>query len=187
VTASLRSDARRNRDRIIDAARQSFAEHGLDVGVDEIARRAGVGVGTLYRRFPTKQSLVHAIFEQRLDDLQPAIDRALLRDDPWDGLVDLLLATVAQQAEDRGFGQMVVLRFGPEAIPDDIRRRFFGPLEQLLTRAQAAGRVRADISAADLPAIARMAGASALGAEGARDCRRHVGLLLDGLRPPAGV
>src|SRR5206468_11059138 len=109
--------------------------------------------------------------------------RALAAEDPWEGLVEMIVATVAQQAEDHGFGQMVVLRFGPEAVPADIRRRFFAPLEELLVRAQAAGRVRSDISAADLPAIIRMAGAAGLGADAARDCRRHVGLLLDGLKP----
>jgi AcrR family transcriptional regulator len=185
MATALRSDAERNRVRIIEAARACFAEQGLDVGVEEIARRAGVGMGTLYRRFPTKQSLVNAIFAQRLDDLQPAIDRALAGEDAWEGLVALLVATVAQQAEDQGFSQMVVLRMGPEAVAADIRRRFFAPLEMLLARAQAAGQVRDDVSARDLPAIVRMAGVSAIGgARAARDCRRHVGLLLDGLRPP---
>ncbi|TMM01949.1 MAG: TetR/AcrR family transcriptional regulator [Actinobacteria bacterium] len=182
MSATLRRDAQRNRERIIEAARRAFAEHGLDVGVDEIARSAGVGMGTLYRRFPTKESLVHAIFEDRLDQLQPVIERALAAEDPWEGLVEMIVATVAQQTEDHGFGQMVVLRFGPEAVPADIRRRFFAPLEELLARAQASGQVRSDISAGDLPAIVRMAGASALGAGAAADCRRHVGLLLDGLR-----
>ena len=183
---TLRSDAQRNRDRILDAARRSFAIDGLDIGVDKIACRAGVGVGTLYRRFPSKESLIHAIFERRLDDLQPVIDRAFLAD-PWDGFVELLFAMVAQQIEDQGFSQMIVTRLGPDAIPDQIRRRFLEPATQLLARAQEAGRARADITAADLPAILRMAGASALGADPACDWRRHVGLLLDGLAAPSGV
>ena len=178
---TLRSDARRNRDRILDAARRSFATDGLDIGVDEIAFRAGVGVGTLYRRFPSKESLIHAIFERRLDDLQPVIDRAFMAVDPWDGFVELLFAMVAQQIEDQGFSQMIVTRLGPDAIPDYIRRRFLEPAEQLLARAQEVGRARTDITAADLPAILRMAGASALGADPACDWHRHVGLLLDGL------
>lgn len=183
MATSLRTDAQRNRDRIVVAAREAFAEQGLDVGVEEIARRAGVGMGTLYRRFPTKESLVHAIFDQRIEDLQPVMDRALAGDDAWDGLVDVLLATVAKNAEDRGFLQMVVLRLGPEAVPAEVRRRFFAPLEELLLRAQRAGDVRADVTAADLPAIVRMAAASALApGDPTRDCRRHVGLLLDGLR-----
>src|SRR4051794_27070525 len=177
---SLRSDAQRNRERIVEAAHAAFAELGLDVGVDEIARRAGVGVGTLYRRFPTKQSLVAAIFDARLDELQPAIDAALAEEDPWTGFVSLVLATVERQAADRGFMQMVVLRLGPDAVPAEVRRRFFAPLEELLARAQAAGQARADVTAADLPAIVRMAGATALAPD--RDCARHVGLLLDGLR-----
>jgi AcrR family transcriptional regulator len=186
MPATLRTDAQRNRDRIVVAAREAFAEHGLDVGVEQIARRAGVGMGTLYRRFPTKESLVHAIFEQRIDDLQPVIDRALAGADAWEGFVDVLLATVAQHAEDRGFLQMVVLRMGPDAVPDDVRRRFFSPLEELLARAQRAGSVRGDVTAADLPAIVRMSAASALSPfDPGRDCRRHVGLLLDGLRAPA--
>src|SRR6185312_9792997 len=103
MASTLRTDAQRNRDRIVIAAREAFAEEGLDVGVEQIARRAGVGMGTLYRRFPTKESLVHAIFEQRIDDLQPVIDRALGGDDPWQGFADVMLATVAMHAEDRGF------------------------------------------------------------------------------------
>jgi len=178
---TLRSDAQRNRDRILDAARRSFATDGLDIGVDEIACRAGVGVGTLYRRFPSKESLIHAIFERRLDDLQPVIDRAFTAPDPWDGFVELLYAMVAQQIEDQGFSQMIVTRLGPQAVPDHVRRRFLEPAEQLLARAQEAGRARTDISPADLPAILRMAGASALGADPACDWRRHVGLLLDGV------
>ena len=183
MATTLRRDAERNRERILDAARRSFAQDGLDIGVDEIARRAGVGIGTLYRRFPTKASLVEAIFEDRLDALQPAIDSALAADDPWGALAELIYATVAQQAADQGFGQMVVLRLGPDVVPEHIRRRFFGPLEELLARAQRAGVVRGDIGAHDLPAIVRMAGASALGSATRHDCRRHVELLLDGLRP----
>ena len=177
MTAPLRSDAARNRDRILEAARAAFAEHGLEIGVDEIAQRAGVGVGTLYRRFPSKASLVHAIFEQRVDDLAPAIERALAEADPWDGFVGLVFAIAGQQASDQGFGQMV-LRLGPDAVPGDVRRRLVGPLEELLTRAQASGRARRDVAAADLPGIVRLAVTAAT--EG--DPRRHVGFLLDGLR-----
>ena len=182
MTSPLRTDAQRNRERIIEAARRCFAESGLDVGVEEIARSAGVGMGTLYRRFPTKASLIHAIFEQRLDELQPTIDRACAAGDPWEGLVDLLVAVVEQQSEDHGFGQMVVLRFGPEAIPEDVRRRVLGPFEDLLARAQQAGAARPDVGPEDVPAIMRMAGATALGSGRSGDWRRHVELLLDGLR-----
>jgi len=182
MAGTLRTDAQRNRERIVEAARRCFAEQGLDVGVDEIARSAGVGMGTLYRRFPTKASLVHAIFAQSLDELQPVIDAALASEDAWAGLVDLLVAVVAQHAKDHGFGQLVVLRFGPEAIPDDVRERVLGPVAELIARAQQDGAARRDIGPDDVPAIMRMAGAAALGSGRTGDWRRHVELLLDGLR-----
>src|SRR5919199_2999337 len=79
----LRADAARNRDRVLRAARDAFAESGLEVGVEEIARRAGVGKGTLYRRFPTKEALVNAIFEDRLDELEALAARAEREGDAW--------------------------------------------------------------------------------------------------------
>jgi|SRR5579875_1023580 len=191
VKPVLRRDAQRNRDRILDAACRCFAARGLDIGVDEIAHSAGVGVGTLYRRFPSKASLIQAILERRLDELQPTIDRALRDEDPWSGLSSLVTAMVAQQIADRGLSQMLLLRLPPDALPEPTRRRFLAPLERLLARAQRAGRARADVGARDLPAILRMASALALRAEEAGDWRRHVRVLLDGLaaraeRPAAG-
>lgn len=185
---ALRSDAKRNRDRIVKAARLALAEQGLDVGVDEIARRAGVGMGTLYRRFPTKAALIQAIFEERLDELEPFAKRALAREDPWEGFVELLHAAIALQAEDQGFLQIVAQRIGPEALPPGGRERFFAPLAELLERAQAIGRVRADVTPADLTVLVRMASAAALpGIDRTRpeDWSRYVGVLLDGLRPAA--
>jgi AcrR family transcriptional regulator len=187
ATDTLRSDAKRNRDRIVRAARKALAEDGLDVGVDEIARRAGVGTGTLYRRFPTKDKLIQAIFEERLDELEPAVERALAADDPWEGLADLLHASVAVQAEDQGFLQMLVARLGVAALPPGGSERFFTPLATLLERAHEAGQVRADVTADDLPALVRMAGATVLPELDGGDnpgWERHVDLLLDGLRAP---
>ena len=146
-----------------------------------IADRAGVGIGTLYRHFPSKQSLIDAALAQRLDELQPAIDSALQATDAWNGFTDLLLAMVAAQVQDRGFSQML----GPSgtgAISDLVRGRLLRPLERLMVRAQAAGRMRADLARRDLPVILRMAGAAAQQAEPPQNWRRHVGLLLDGLR-----
>src|SRR5581483_4321819 len=145
------------------------------------ADRAGVGMGTLYRHFPSKQSLIDAALAQRLDELQPSIDGALSAADPWDGFAELLLAMVAAQVQDRGFSQML----GPSGtgtISDQLRVRLLWPLERLMLQAQAAGRMRADLTAGDLPAILRMAGAAAQHAGPPQNWRRHVGLLLDGLQ-----
>jgi AcrR family transcriptional regulator len=181
VKPMLRRDAQRNRDRILDAACRCFALRGLEICVDEIAQSAGVGVGTLYRRFPSKASLIQAILERRLDELQPKIDQALSDEDPWTGLSELMTALVAQQIADRGLSQLLLLRAPPDDLPEPTRRRFLGPLERLLARAQRAGRARPDVGARDLPAILRMASALALRSEEPGDWRRHVRLLLDGL------
>lgn len=182
----LRADAQRNRDRIVRAAGAAFAEHGLDVCVDEIARRAGVGMGTLYRRFPTKALLVQAIFEARLRELEPVAEQALAGSDAWTGLTMLVHATVASQAADQGLLQALARSIGGALLPAETRERFFAPFEALLARAQRDGQARADVHAEDLPALLRMAGAAAVAPAGvapADDWPRHVALLLDGLRP----
>lgn len=186
----LRADAQRNRDRIVQAAGAAFAEQGLDVCVDEIARRAGVGIGTLYRRFPTKALLIQAIFEERLRELRPVAERALAGADAWAGLAELVHATVACQAADQGFLQELARAVGADALTAGARERFFAPFEELLGRAQAAGEARPDIGPDDLPALLRMAGAAAAAQAGAGsepDAQRHVALLLDGLRPRAAA
>ena len=151
-----------------------------------IADRAGVGIGTLYRHFPSKQSLIDAALAQRLDELQPAIDGALETPDAWEGFAELLLAMVAAQVQDRGFSQMVG-RSGGGTISDELRARLLRPLEQLMRKAQQAGDMRADLVAGDLPAILRMAGTAGQQADPPQNWRRHVGLLLDGLRTPGTV
>src|ERR671935_2368283 len=103
----LRADAARNRARTLDAARTAFAESGLDVGVEEIARRAGVGKGTLYRRFPTKEALVRAIFEDRLNELERLTTTAARSADPWNAFVSFLESAARMQASDQGFLDVV--------------------------------------------------------------------------------
>src|SRR5580765_4069967 len=90
----LRRDARENLDRILVAARAAFAELGLDAGVEEIAGRAGVGMGTLYRRFPNKDALIDAVFEGHLERVAAAAERAAEASDAWDGLLGYLTYVV---------------------------------------------------------------------------------------------
>src|SRR3954451_11483124 len=104
----LRRDAERNRQRILAAAADAFAEGGLAVTMDEIARCAGVGVGTVYRRFPDKELLIEALFEQRLEELVALAEDALAHDDPWDGLVAFLERLLAVQAGDRGLKEVAL-------------------------------------------------------------------------------
>src|SRR5437764_4872179 len=96
----LRRDAERNRRLILDTARAAFAEGGLRVTLDEIARRAGLGVGTVYRRFADKEALVDALFEDGIAELAAGAERALADDDPWRGFLDWFEAFVSLQAAD---------------------------------------------------------------------------------------
>src|SRR5882757_7401519 len=106
----LRRDAERNRELIIDAARDAFAEEGLDVGLHEIARRAGVGVGTVYRRFPDKDDLIDALFENSIDDVVQMAEAALAFDDGWEGLRHFFVSVLELQAGDRGLYDCVFSR-----------------------------------------------------------------------------
>ena len=104
----LRRDAERNRQRILDAARVVFAERGLSGSLDDIARQAGVGVGTVYRRFPDKELLIDALFEERIEEIADVARAAADHPDPWEGLVDFLTRTQELQSRDRGLKELVL-------------------------------------------------------------------------------
>ncbi len=145
-----RADAERNRRLLLDAAATAFAEHGLDVGVGEIARRAGVGRGTVFRRFPTKEHLIAAIVVDRMDQVS-ARGRELLADpNPDAALFELLASMVGSAQTDRALFEAVGDTF---LANEDIRvahAQLAGVLDQLLQRAQDAGTIRDDVGALDL-------------------------------------
>jgi AcrR family transcriptional regulator len=183
----LRADARRNRERVLEAATAVFAEQGADASVAEIARRAGVGAGTLFRHFPTKHELLLATLERSFDDVQGAILDAQDMD-AWDGLVHVLTVCAEIQARDRGFLESV----GPELFQEpSLRRRNderMGQLGAIVDRARAAGVVRDDLRAEDMPfLIGAVGGATGKCASNAAISpelwRRYLGIVLDGLRP----
>ncbi|HKO29122.1 MAG TPA: helix-turn-helix domain-containing protein, partial [Solirubrobacteraceae bacterium] len=104
----LRKDAERNRQRILDAARELFAQEGLGVTLNDIAHHAGVGVGTVYRRFPEKTQLIEELFEQQVSELVGLMEEALEDPDPWLGLTGFLRRNLELQARDRAFRQIIV-------------------------------------------------------------------------------
>ncbi|WP_372791745.1 TetR/AcrR family transcriptional regulator [Paraconexibacter sp.] len=180
----LRKDAERNRRRVLEAAREVFAARGLTASLDDIAHHAGVGVGTVYRRFPDKEQLIDALFEDRVAELQGVAEEGLALDDPWEGLVHFLIRSNELQAADRGLKDAVL--GGAEGCTRvaHARSRISPLVARLLARAQAAGAVRADADITDLvlAQIAIGAVAEATSEVSPDTWRRFVTLILDGLR-----
>ncbi|KAA9381502.1 TetR/AcrR family transcriptional regulator [Microbispora cellulosiformans] len=147
----LRADARRNRGRILVAARAVFAEHGIDAPMATVARRAGVGVATLYRRFPTRDDLVRAAFAQQMETCARALTEALADPDPWRGFQRLVETVCELQREEQGFPAAFMAAF-PDSMAEHMqaRERTERDLMTLVRRAQAAGALRADFHPSDL-------------------------------------
>ncbi|GAB2675950.1 TetR/AcrR family transcriptional regulator [Saccharopolyspora gloriosae] len=144
----LRADARRNRERILVAARAVFAEHGIEAPMATVARRAGVGVATLYRRFPARDDLVRAAFARQLETCGQALTEAVADPDPWRGFRRLVETACELQREERGFSAAFATAF-PGSTADHARRAE-RELKALIRRAQAAGALRADFHPSDL-------------------------------------
>jgi len=149
----LRADAARNRQRILKAARELFAEQGLNVPIEQIAARAGVGIGTLYRRFPSREDLVAASFEEKMRGYLDAIDRGLADPDPWAGFCGYFRRICAMQASDQGLRDVLTMTFPMAPQFEADRRRAFKSLSELLRRAKAAGALREDLTIEDLPLL----------------------------------
>jgi len=176
----LRCDAARNRQRILEAAHDVFVERGTGLTVDEVARRAGVGVGTVYRRFPSKEALLDAValpvFEKTLH-----IARRALREGPGEGFELFIRRLVAFYASHG----LPVRRLWGAADGRSMRDQLNPVVEQLIDDAHSAGTLRADFTAADVPAlvwtVTRLV--EDIGEAAPAIWRRHLDLLLDGLRP----
>lgn len=147
---TLRSDALINRNRILEVARETFAARGIDVTMREIARRAGVGVATLYRRFPTKESLVAATFTDQMAACASVVDDALADPDPWRGFCTVVERICAMQAVDKGFTAAFVSAFPDSVDFEGVRVRAEEGFAELTGRAKACGQLRADFAQADL-------------------------------------
>jgi AcrR family transcriptional regulator len=184
VERPLRADAERNRQRILHAAREVFADRGLTVTLDDIAHHAGVGVGTIYRRFPDKEALIDALFEDRMEELVALAEEALAGDDAWDAMAAFLERGLALQAADRGLHEVVL---GSAHGLDRLARardRLKPPVDELFARAQASGQLRPDAEATDQALVHLMLSAVV---DYTRDVdtdvwRRCLTIVLDGLR-----
>jgi AcrR family transcriptional regulator len=181
----LRRDAQRNRDAIVAAAREVYCDHGLEAPLEEIARRAGVGIGTLYRHFPSRVELLDAVLADTVQAHVDAAEQALAADDPWDGFVSYLEATCRLQAANRGLNDAMGMRFPRATAVEAAKSRLFELVAQVVDRAQQSGQLRADLTLEDLAFLtwANTRIMQAARAAGAPDAwRRHLGLLLDGFR-----
>jgi AcrR family transcriptional regulator len=180
----LRADAERNRKRILDAARQVFADRGLGVGVDVVAREAGVGVGTIYRRFPTKEDLLQAIVDDRAAELSAKLAALADVEDPWEAFAAAAETLGDKSARDRGFFEALQEAAGVLAVPDCARQKALEAIAPFLTRAQQAGVVRADAVPIDVLTLCSNAGrVPRWRAEQEPELwRRYLAIMLDGLR-----
>jgi AcrR family transcriptional regulator len=185
---STRSDARRNRERLVTAARELFAKQGVDVSVEEITHHAGVGMGTLYRHFPTKAELVDAVLEDAFDEMLALAERATREEDAWAGFTGFLERALELRVQNRGVKDLLA---SPEhgVRHAEMRRRIRPLMRRLIERAQAQGTLRADFTLDDLSSVFRsVAGVIEMTEDVSRTSwRRVLGFLLDGLRASAAT
>ncbi len=179
----LRKDAERNRQAILVAARELFADRGLDVSMDEIARRAVVGVGTVYRRFPDKAVLIDALFEDRLETLVDITRQALEREDPWEAVGWFMERYVSLLVEDRGLRELLLTSPLGENRAQRARGRIKPLADELLRRAQDTGDLRPDVVGTDLALLQFMLAAVVdyTGEVDPQVWRRFLRIVLDGL------
>lgn len=162
-TSGLRADARENRARIVQTARRVFAERGLSASLEEIARQAGVGVGTLYRRFPTREDLIGAVFAEKMDAYVFAATSSLAQQDSWLGFCTFIQTVCELQSTDQGFADLMTLNVPGATGLRPKRDRAHADFVELIHRAKASGRLRADFVAEDL-VILQMATSGVLAA-----------------------
>jgi AcrR family transcriptional regulator len=184
ASRTLRADARRNRARIIEAARTLFAERGVEVPLDDVSDRADVGVATLYRHFPTREALVSAVFEAKLLAYVDVIEAALEQADPWTGFCTYIEHICAMQAADRGFTDVITMALSESEEARQLRDRARRKTVEVIRRAQEAGALREDFVPEDV-LLVQMANAGVVHAtrEAAPHAwRRMVAFLLESFR-----
>ena len=185
VDRTLRADARRNREAVIAAAKTLFADQGLDAQMPDVAKGANVGVGTVYRHFPTKHDLIAALVAERFERLAQRAREALEAPDAWEGISDFIRFSAQIQADDRGLCEVMGSR--PEVMDAAAREAGLPELcDWLVKRAQRSGQLRRDLAWEDIPMIACGLGRITQASVGPATGRwpRLVEIILDGLRAP---
>ncbi len=179
----LRADAERNRRHVLAVAQEVFAREGLAVPIDEIARHAGLGVGTLYRHFPTKEALFAAIVVDRMDQIAEQAQAVVDAEDPVAAFFGFLGHLVSEGGKKKDFMDALGGAAAHTKIPAS-KARFRAALGKLLTRAQDAGGVRRDVTVMDVVALTQ--GVFAAAGTDARMRAKHLEIVSDGLRPRPG-
>lgn len=185
VERVLRADARRNRDAVIAAAKRLFADQGLDAQMPDVAKAAKVGVGTVYRHFPTKDDLIAALAAERFERLAEKAREGIETDDAWEGLCGFIRFAAQIQADDRGLCEVMGSR--PEVMDASARAVGLDELcDQLVKRAQHSGDLRKDLAWEDIPMVACSLGQITAAEAGPAVGRwpRLVEIVIDGLRAP---
>jgi AcrR family transcriptional regulator len=186
---AVRADARRNRDAVLAAARKRLGKSGLEGRVEDVARTAGVGVGTVYRHFPTKDHLIAALVADRFERLAEQAEEALAEDDPWEAFCELMRRSAELQVHDRALSQF--LSSQPLLAQQEAVRSGLADLTAtLIAKAQHAGMMRKDAVVEDVPTLICGLGAVTAGATPTLpglNWERYVGIMLDGLRAPGAT
>jgi AcrR family transcriptional regulator len=180
---AMRADAVRNRERLMSAATELFGERGVDAPLDEVARRAGVSIGTLYNHFPNRGALLDAVLPERLADFERLAEAGLTDPDPWRGFTEFLDGVFVMQARDRAFNDAISRHpVGSVDVAAECGRAG-GVLDAVAQRARDAGVLRSDFGTADLATLIwAMSKVIAMSDGDDAVWRRHLGFVLDGLR-----
>src|SRR5215470_10629473 len=183
-----RADARRNYDKLLSAARETFAELGTEASLEEIARRAGVGIGTLYRNFPTRQALLEAVYIDQVESLSARAGELLRAESPADALAEWLRAMVRFSSTKRSMTTALLATLGTDSeLLSSCVKEIKGAAESLLARAQQAGVVRPDADAKDLIRLVHAVNIATEKTPDPGQADRMLALILDGLRPQPGA
>lgn len=179
-----RRDAQRNRETFVAVAQAAFAERGADASLEQIARDAGLAIGTLYRHFPTRIDLLLATYEPRVRGLLAEAEKSLEMDDAWEGFLRCMEALFSMQAGDRGFNDLISTRCPGDPRTEAMHNQICGLIRAAIERAQASGDIRPDVTDADVVTLVWANGRIVEATSGIapRAWRRHVHLMMDAFR-----